>query len=111
MRPDPGLRVRADLEVVVDGGELAVEREAERRIGVEHVKDTVDHVDELHPEALERPIPLAVPVRVRHEVHARRLAHLDSVARTGKWSDASPDSRTTRHEVAPIPWRKTWSIG
>ena len=58
----------ADLEVVVDRRQLSVEREGEVGIRLEHLEDAVDEVDQLHPEALEGPIPLAIPMRVRDEV-------------------------------------------
>jgi hypothetical protein len=62
-----------DLEVVVHGGELTVEGEREVGLRFEHVEDAVDEVDELHPERLEGPIPLPVPVGVRNEVDGRRF--------------------------------------
>ena len=62
------LLLGTNLEVVVDRRELAVERERELGLRLEHLHDPVDEVDELHPEALERPIPLAVPVRMGDEM-------------------------------------------
>ena len=66
--PDALGLLRPDLEVVVDRRELAVEREGELGLRLEHLQHTVDEVDELHAEALERSVPLAVPVGVRDEV-------------------------------------------
>ncbi len=57
-----------DLEVVIDRGQLAVERERKVGLGLEHLEDAVDKVDQLHPKALKGPVPLPVPVRVRDEV-------------------------------------------
>ena len=68
MPRDALLLLGADLEVVVDRRQLAVEREREVGLRLEHLEDAVDEVDQLHPEALERPIPLAIPVRVRYEM-------------------------------------------
>ena len=65
---DQRLRLGPDLEVVVDGGRLAVEREAEPRILLHPVEQLVDQLDETHPERLERLVPLAIPMGVRHEV-------------------------------------------
>ena len=62
------LLLGTDLEVVVDRRQLAVEGERELGLRLEHLHDPIDEVDELHPEALERPIPLAVPVGVRDEM-------------------------------------------
>ena len=64
---DPTLVLGAHLEVVVDRLELAVEREDETRVRLEHVEDAIDQPDESQPEALEREVPLPVPVRVRDE--------------------------------------------
>jgi hypothetical protein len=63
----PLLVLRADREVVVDGRELAVEREAVVRVGVQQLQHLVDDVDERHPERLERAVPLPVPVGVGDE--------------------------------------------
>jgi hypothetical protein len=65
---DPFRLLRPNLQVVVDGRELAIEREREVSVCLEHLQDAIDEVDELHPEALEGPIPLAVPVGMRHEM-------------------------------------------
>ena len=75
--PDTGLALRPDLEVVIDRRQLPVEGEGESRIVVHHVEHEVDAVDEPHAEALEGPVPLAVPMRVRDHVdrsHRRRVA-------------------------------------
>ncbi len=55
----------AHLEVVVDDRGLAVEEEpGERLIGLQQVEEVVDQVHQLHPVALERGVPLPVPVGV-----------------------------------------------
>src|SRR5262249_62079137 len=72
--PEPAdslLRIGADLQVVVDGRELPVEREAEALVALELVEHFVDDVDERHPERLERAVPLPVPVCVRDEEDAQ----------------------------------------
>jgi hypothetical protein len=70
-RADPSLCLWPDLEVVVDGRELAVEREAQSLVPLELVEDVVDNVDERDAEGLERAVPLPVPVRVRDEEDQR----------------------------------------
>ena len=65
---DPISLLRPDLEVIVDRRQLAVEGEREVGLCLEHLEHAVDEVDELHPEALKRSVPLAVPVGVRDEV-------------------------------------------
>ena len=79
MAAEPLLLLGADLEVVVDRRQLAVEREGEVRLRLEHLEDAVDEVDQLHPEALERPVPLPVPVRVRDEVDRGRTGSRSAV--------------------------------
>ncbi len=70
-RAQPRLGLGAHREVVVDDRGLAVEQEPrERRVALEEVEQVVDEVHELHPVALERRVPLAVPVRVRDDAHA-----------------------------------------
>jgi hypothetical protein len=64
---DARLFLGPDLEVVVDGRELAVEREAQTLVPLQLVEDLVDDVDERDPEGLERAVPLPVPVGVRDE--------------------------------------------
>ena len=57
-----------DLEVVVEHHGLPVEQEARvRRVGLEHRQQRVEQLDETHAERLERRVPLAIPVRVRHD--------------------------------------------
>src|SRR5206468_6421416 len=72
-RADPLLRLRPDLEVVVDRRELAVEREAQTLVALELVEHLVHDVDERHAKGLERAVPLPVPVRVRDEEDAYDL--------------------------------------
>jgi hypothetical protein len=67
------LRLGPDLEIVVDGCQLTVEREAQPLVRLELREDLVDDVDERDPERLERAIPLAVPVRVWDEEDAQLL--------------------------------------
>jgi hypothetical protein len=56
-----------NLEVVVNGRELAVERETQAFVPLELVEDVVDDVDQRDAEGLKGAIPLPVPVRVRDE--------------------------------------------
>jgi hypothetical protein len=67
--PDPRLSLGPDLEVVVEGRELAVEGEAVALVGVHQVEQPIDQTDELQPEALEGEVPLPVPVRVGDDVY------------------------------------------
>src|SRR5690348_3285730 len=60
--------LRSHLDVVLEHDRLSVEREGgERGVALEGVEDAVDHRPETQTELLEREIPLAVPVRVRHD--------------------------------------------
>jgi hypothetical protein len=52
---------------------LAIEREAEPLVRFKPVEYLVDDVDEGDPKRLERPVPLAVPVRVWNEEDAQVL--------------------------------------
>ena len=61
--------VGAHLEVVVDRRHLAVEGEAEPGLCGRAGRDVVQEVDKAQPEALERLVPLPVPVGVRHQPH------------------------------------------
>src|SRR5262249_31559281 len=70
---DPLLGLGTDLQVVVDGRELPVEREAQPVVALELVQHVVDDVDERDAKRLERPVPLPVPVRVRDEEDAQLL--------------------------------------
>jgi hypothetical protein len=72
-RANPLLRFGSDLEVVVDGCELPVEREAQPLVDLEPVEYLVDDVDERDSEGLKGPVPLTVPVRVRDEEDAQVL--------------------------------------
>ncbi len=69
---DPPLGFGPDLQVVVDCRELAVEGEAVALVCLHEVEQAVDEPDEPQAEALEREIPLAVPVRVRDDFHGRQ---------------------------------------
>src|SRR5690606_8483238 len=53
-----------DLQVVVDGGVLAIEGELERRVGFSACDDVVDHVGQPLTEHLKRLVPLTIPMRV-----------------------------------------------
>ena len=58
----------ADLQVVVDHGQLAVQQEvAVGAVLLHQVQQVVDEADELQPEGLERVVPLPVPVGVGHD--------------------------------------------
>src|SRR5690242_12926802 len=72
-RPNASLGLRADLEVVVDCRELAVEREAQPLVALELVEHLVHDGHQRHAERLERAVPLPVPVRVRDEKDAYDL--------------------------------------
>ena len=76
MRPQLGLPLGPQLEVVVHRGHLPVEQEVgERGVAREVVQEVVEHLDERQAEVLERPVPLAVPVRVGDDVHPLRSGH------------------------------------
>ena len=79
-RAQPLLVLRTDLEVVVDGLELAVEREDEPLVRLHQLEHVVDQPHELQPEALERQVPLAVPVRVGDQVDELRGSYLTEPA-------------------------------
>ena len=49
-------------------GSSARPRRRVRQVDSERAAAAVDEVDELHPEALEGPIPLAIPVRVWYQM-------------------------------------------
>ncbi|GAB3979588.1 hypothetical protein GCM10027615_56320 [Plantactinospora veratri] len=72
---DPVPPLGAYLQVVVDGGELAVQGEPLARIALHPFEHLVEECHQAEPEALERLVPLAVPVGVRHHHDARRYAH------------------------------------
>ena len=67
-RTQPLLVLGPDLEVVVDRLQLAVEREDEPLVRLHQLEHVVDQPDQLQAEALERQVPLAVPVRVGDQV-------------------------------------------
>src|SRR5207237_10225886 len=79
--PDPLLALGPDLDVVVDGRQLAVEREPPALVSLEQLEHLVDDVDERHAEGLERPVPLPVPVGVRDE---------DELGQTVRFSPSPP---------------------
>jgi hypothetical protein len=63
-------RLGPDLEVVVDDDGLAVEQEpGVAQVPLEEREQLVEQADEPGPEHLERRVPLAVPVGVRHDRH------------------------------------------
>ena len=60
--------VRTHLEVVVDDGGLPVEEEARvRQVALEHREQLVEELYQPETEGLERRVPLAVPMGVRHD--------------------------------------------
>ena len=62
---DVGATLRAHLQVVVQSDGLPVQDEvAVFRVAVQQVEELVQHAHQAYPEPLERPVPLAVPVRV-----------------------------------------------
>ncbi len=79
----PRFGVGSDLQVVVDGGELTVQREGEVGLGVDEVQHVVDEVDQPRTQALKRQVPLAVPVGVRHHPDRRGVGHEDVLAVRG----------------------------
>ena len=74
--PGPQQRAQAvlhlgpDLQVVLEQDRLPVEREPVLGPGLERGDDLVDDLDQVDAEVLEGQVPLAVPVRVRHEPQA-----------------------------------------
>src|SRR5207244_12473893 len=66
--PDQRLRPWPDLEILVHGRSLAVEREPHPGTLGQPFEELVDELNEPHPERLERLVPLAVPVGMRYEV-------------------------------------------
>jgi hypothetical protein len=71
-----------NLEVVLDHDRLTIEDEPSVGVLAQEVEDSVDRVDQPSAESLERAIPLAVPVRVRHHdaSKTRSLNHRQSLA-------------------------------
>jgi hypothetical protein len=47
----------------------------QRGVGGKLVEEVVEHLDERQTEVLERPVPLAIPVGVGHDVHPPRSGH------------------------------------
>ena len=75
---EPRLVVGAHGEVVVDDGELPVEEEVGvARIGLEVGEQPVEQLHQPEAEALERQVPLPVPVRVRHDRDDPLASHPD----------------------------------
>ena len=65
--------LRPHLEVILEHDRLAVEVVVrERRIAFEQIEHAIDQIDEPEAELLAREIPLAIPVRVRHDVDVDR---------------------------------------
>ncbi len=71
---EPGFRLRADLEIVIDDDCLAVHQETEIGVGLGEREQLVPEPDELRAEGLERGVPLAVPVGMRNDVDRGRGA-------------------------------------
>ena len=74
-----GAPLRAHVEVVLDHDRLPVEHETKAGVVAQQVEHTIDGVDEPAPETLECAIPLAIPVRVRHE-HAPQVLPLHAAS-------------------------------
>ena len=75
------LGARPDLEVVLYRGDLTVEVEmTEPGVRVQNVEQLVHRVHELQPVALERLVPLSVPVRVRDDVDHGFRGHAASIS-------------------------------
>ena len=63
--------IRPQLGDVLEDDRLPVEREmADPRVALHHLDHFRDHAHEAHSELLEGQIPLAIPVRVRHDPDA-----------------------------------------
>jgi hypothetical protein len=61
----------ADREIVLDENRLTVEQEALATVR-RNVEEGVDQRDEPLPKAIERMVPLTIPVRVRNDVNVER---------------------------------------
>ena len=72
-RPPLGVvLLRPHLEVVLEHDRLPVQSEGRKRgVALQDIDHTVHDAPERELEVLERPVPLAVPVRVRDEVQAQ----------------------------------------
>ena len=70
-RLEPNLRLRPDLEIIIDHDRLAVHQESEIGIRVGQRQQLVPELDELGTERLKGRIPFAIPMRVRHDVDGR----------------------------------------
>ena len=67
-RSQPSFVLGANLEVVVEDRHLAIEHESGVARVVFHQRDQrVEQLDQLQAKGLERLVPLAIPVRVRHD--------------------------------------------
>ena len=76
-RSQPPLVLGASIEVVLEDDRLAVERErGEARVLFEHFDQLVDDRREPELELLEGQVPLAIPVRVRHDEEAPQASEL-----------------------------------
>ncbi len=64
---DARLGRRPHLQIVVDHGDLAVEREVQPLVLLQIVERVVHGVDEVRAKNLERLVPLAIPVGVRDQ--------------------------------------------
>ena len=109
---DPGAALGPDLEVVVDGRDLAVEGEGEPLVGLHRVEELVDELDEPHPEHLERLVPLAVPVGVRDEMDDGGSLDGPSAGLAPKRVAASPPISSPRCAAsrAIARWQVTMSV-
>ena len=112
---DALLVLRPDLEVVVHGRRLAVEREAHPRVGLHLVEQAIDQLDQAQAERLEREVPLAVPVRVRDQVDdaGRRTLHRSRSAASPacraaerRWTVTRPDGHDTTDHLRELSSRR-----
>src|SRR5207237_5458226 len=68
-RAQARLLLRTELQVVLEDDRLPVEIKVfVGRLLVEQIEQPIDERDEPQPELLVGEIPLAIPVRVRHDV-------------------------------------------
>src|SRR5439155_6320516 len=80
-RLEVGAASGTDLQVVLEHDRLPVEQEAESGVVGDELEDAVDEIDETRAKGLVRPVPLAVPVRVRDEdaLHVRAAIYQTAV--------------------------------
>ena len=109
--PQPGLVLGADLQVVVDDRQLAVEQEvAVGAVALHQVEQVVDQADQLQAEGLERLVPLPVPVGVGDDGAPGRACRR-SAAASARASRADGSRTRPRRPAARPPGarRRPWS--